>query len=86
MKIKDLNLVELLESRKWLISIMNSTKAFLHYALSKDQLANIRQRLKEIDQELVDRLVDDKVPLKNKEPAIDKLVDRKTPLKKKEPK
>lgn len=60
METKYFTLVELLKSREWLMSVMNSTSSFVTVPISKEHIKNARLRLREIDQELVDRLMDNR--------------------------
>lgn len=58
METKYFSLLELLKSREWLTAVMSSTRSFVHVDISKEHLQNARLRLKEIDQELINRLMD----------------------------
>lgn len=50
---------ELLKIRDYLTAIINSTKNFLHVEISNKEIKNALKRLKQIDRELVDRLMGD---------------------------
>lgn len=58
MKVERFTLLELLQSRAWLILVMNSTRMFT--TISKEQMTKARARLMEIEQELVTRLIEGK--------------------------
>lgn len=60
METKFFTLLELLKSREWLMSVMNSTGSFVSVPISKEHIKNARLRLREIDQELINRLMDSK--------------------------
>lgn len=57
MRTKYFSLLELLKAREFLTAMMNSTRNFTYVEVSKEQLQKARMRLKEIDEELVNRLM-----------------------------
>jgi hypothetical protein len=60
MKVERFTLLELLQSRTWLVLALNSTRMFT--TISKEQMTKARARLAEIEQELVIRLIEGKDP------------------------
>lgn len=62
METKTFTLLELLGAREWLLSVMASTRNFIRADISKEQMAGANKRLKEIDQELINRLMEDHEP------------------------
>lgn len=62
METKNFTLLELLHARTWLLAVMSSTRSFVHVEVLKEQIEGGRRRLKEIDQELVARLMEWKNP------------------------
>jgi len=59
MEVKNFSLLELLQSRIWLVAVMNSTDSFLFAKPTREQISKVRIRLKEIDEELINRLMED---------------------------
>jgi hypothetical protein len=62
METKHFTLLELLQARTWLLAVMSSTRSFVHVEVSKEQIEGGRKRLKEIDEELVARLMEYRDP------------------------
>jgi len=56
METKNFTLIELLQTRVWLISLMNSTRTFS--PVSSEQIKKAGNRLKEIEQALIDRIIE----------------------------
>ena len=56
METKYFTLLELFKAREYLSAIMNSTGSFTHVKWEKEELQAARIRLKQIDQELKNRL------------------------------
>jgi hypothetical protein len=67
MKIGQFTLIELLETRKWLVRAVHSTEGVV--PISKEQFQKAKQRLVEVDKELAARVIDGKEaePLEFKE-------------------
>lgn len=57
METKDFTLLELLQARTWLCAFLSATPNFVHVKTGSEEVTGARQRLKEIDQELIDRLM-----------------------------
>ena len=59
MEVRLCSLLELLQTRVLLAAILNSTNNFLHVDISQ-KIPKIKLKLKEIDKELMDRILEDR--------------------------